>query len=364
LTHTKALNLRRGLFRLWAIGSLVWVAFAGLTWDGPEKLWYATRYTFARDALYQQRHAVAINQCPEMIEIEDARPSAPRRVAPPPNQVKDLGSLRFTAELQLIGDCNQTRALNSEAVYQACRERIPAAVEVRVREEVEAQQRAAEAQRLVAKEKLAARIDACRAATYALPKPDFTPLVVMLLPPTILVALVGLVLIALWRIGRWVWRGFQVNNGSSSLQVSEQSGRMSATPHTILQDQAESDSEAQDLGSSTPSLATVPAAVSRVGFLRSLIEGDFGLARTYWICSIFPGLCLAFVYQMNPQSLIFAIATVVYLGYMPLALVGTWNAARKYEGSRGWAYLAQFSVGLGIFNLAIDLIAFGRGLAA
>ena len=85
------------------------------------------------------------------------------------------------------------------------------------------------------------------------------------------------------------------------------------------------------------------------GFFGKLVNGDYGLAKTYWLFGVL--VAAIFIIVMNvPMSwrwyLFIAIGYTIYL--FPL-YVGIWSAANKYQGHKVWAVLAKIVVIIGVF---------------
>ena len=93
------------------------------------------------------------------------------------------------------------------------------------------------------------------------------------------------------------------------------------------------------------------------GWLRQLVNGDLGLARTYWLYGIlilnlvFLVPVLLFQEGRVVASQISALACFAFSGAI---LLGIWRAATKYEGPKVWSIMAQLATVLGwiqIFSL-------------
>ena len=90
---------------------------------------------------------------------------------------------------------------------------------------------------------------------------------------------------------------------------------------------------------------------TEIGFFWKLANGDFGLAKTYWLYGFLVSV-LASITSNAITSIggliIFILVAVVY---DVLLIMGTWRAANKYQGPKTWAVLAKISV----FSWAITL---------
>jgi len=101
-------------------------------------------------------------------------------------------------------------------------------------------------------------------------------------------------------------------------------------------------------------------------FLKSLWNGDEGLAKTYWIYGVvignigFKALTIAGGETSNNLFL-----TAVFLNavYMTFILPCIWKSATKYEGSKIWSILAKILVVLGAFNVLVLFTVVTEGLS-
>ncbi len=99
------------------------------------------------------------------------------------------------------------------------------------------------------------------------------------------------------------------------------------------------------------------------GFFGKLANGDFGLAKTYWLYGVVVSVAANIILKV--LALTGSIGELVIfipalMAYQILLLMGTWRAADKYQGEKIWAILAKISVVLGAIAtilLAIGLLA-------
>ncbi len=115
------------------------------------------------------------------------------------------------------------------------------------------------------------------------------------------------------------------------------------------------------------------------GFWRKLLDGDFGLAKTYWLFGMLPGFVLNIAVNLatglpstesTPVWLLFVIP--LYMGYWVVVAIGCWRAATRYQGAAIWPALTKISIGIGwifLAGLALLLlrllpIIHGAGLSA
>lgn len=86
---------------------------------------------------------------------------------------------------------------------------------------------------------------------------------------------------------------------------------------------------------------------ANAGFFKKLLNGEFGLAKTFWLfwllVGIVWGVVLAIVEGVFPLPLLwlYTVSYLVYLVYQVLVMIGLWRAANKYKGWKVWAVLAQ-----------------------
>ena len=100
------------------------------------------------------------------------------------------------------------------------------------------------------------------------------------------------------------------------------------------------------------------------GFFKKLMDGDFGLAKTYWLYGFLVGVIFGVVAQVaiyiSPilYLLVFLISIAYYI---PLA-IGIWRAANRYTGPKIWAILAKIAVILGVLNIIATLLILPKTL--
>lgn len=95
------------------------------------------------------------------------------------------------------------------------------------------------------------------------------------------------------------------------------------------------------------------------GFFQKLSNGDFGLAKTYWLYGVLVGsvLNLALNFVTSSKLWGFLLLVLVYTAYEIPRLMGTWRAANRYEGRKLWAILAKISTILSAISVIFGLIA-------
>ena len=93
------------------------------------------------------------------------------------------------------------------------------------------------------------------------------------------------------------------------------------------------------------------------GFFHQLSDGDFGLAKTYWLYYVLVGVVLVPLAENFITSVgVFIAIMVGFVLYEIPVLLGMWRASNKYAGPNVWAVLAKIAVFLGWFWLAIVVL--------
>ncbi len=99
------------------------------------------------------------------------------------------------------------------------------------------------------------------------------------------------------------------------------------------------------------------------GFLKKLRDGDYGLAKTYWLfgvgVSIIIGIIIQIIFAAMGRSgiviaFIIILISIIYTAFFQLP--GLWRAAKKYQGPKIWAILAQIVVIITAISIPVALI--------
>jgi hypothetical protein len=94
------------------------------------------------------------------------------------------------------------------------------------------------------------------------------------------------------------------------------------------------------------------------GFFKKLSDGDFGLAKTYWLYGILVSIgaqIVMAVVEMSESVALIIIISLVMFGYFVFQIIGVWNASNRYTGSKIWAVLAKISAVLSVLGLILGL---------
>ena len=93
-------------------------------------------------------------------------------------------------------------------------------------------------------------------------------------------------------------------------------------------------------------------------FFKKLTNGDYGLAKTYWIY----GALVAFVANVlmrfiESPGLLLTVVVLQLIYNMVFLYRGVWNAANKYEGKVIWAILAKIAVVIGAITIVASFVS-------
>jgi hypothetical protein len=93
------------------------------------------------------------------------------------------------------------------------------------------------------------------------------------------------------------------------------------------------------------------------GFFGELANGDFGLAKTYWLYGVVVGVVVTIISSKVTSIGGLVILMLAYTAYEIPVLMGIWRAANKYQGQKIWAVLAKIAVVVGAIMLVDGLLA-------
>lgn len=91
-------------------------------------------------------------------------------------------------------------------------------------------------------------------------------------------------------------------------------------------------------------------------FFRRFIDGDLGLATTYWLCAAVPSVFAKIAMRaVASDAIAYSIGTALVI-YQMLLVRALWCAGKKYRGRRIWPALALVMIVLALFrNLGVVL---------
>jgi len=97
------------------------------------------------------------------------------------------------------------------------------------------------------------------------------------------------------------------------------------------------------------------------GFWAKLINGDYGLAKTYWLYGVLVGIGLNIIQRLVLASGADSIAVVIIItlalvAYSVVWLIGLWRASNRYEGSKVWSILAKIAAIFGLISSVFTVV--------
>jgi len=107
-------------------------------------------------------------------------------------------------------------------------------------------------------------------------------------------------------------------------------------------------------------IETIVNDATEKGFFKKLANGDFGLAKTYWLYGVLFGFFVNIAMRLITSIGLLVIVMLVYTAYEIPVIIGVWRAAKKYQGPKIWAELAKIAVVLGAIMLVVGVIAIVR----
>ena len=69
---------------------------------------------------------------------------------------------------------------------------------------------------------------------------------------------------------------------------------------------------------------------------KALKDGDFGLAKTYWLFGVLGNFLLSLPGYLLIELVPIVIYTLFTLAYGVIVLLGIWNSASRYTGFKLW----------------------------
>lgn len=93
------------------------------------------------------------------------------------------------------------------------------------------------------------------------------------------------------------------------------------------------------------------------GFLSKLVNGNLGLAKTYWLFGVVFGLLARLLLGVITDEALMVVFTFVCVVYQIAVLIGIWRAATKYKGPKYWAVLAKLAAVFGGLQIGVLLLS-------
>lgn len=114
--------------------------------------------------------------------------------------------------------------------------------------------------------------------------------------------------------------------------------------------------------SAIPTEKTEVASGSQ-NFFITVWQGDWGLAKTYWIVGVVLGNLLGFALApILKAGVSIWVLIGVFVFFQIWACVGVWESAGKYKGPIVWRYLSRGAMLIGAMFLIAGLVVLERGL--
>ena len=114
------------------------------------------------------------------------------------------------------------------------------------------------------------------------------------------------------------------------------------------------------MSNTSAQISSNTSEVTAKGFIKQLIDGDFGLAKTYWLYFVLGGnlLWLLLMFPISSSSFeLIVVSTLAAIAYDIVVLTGIWNSASRHTGSKIWSVLAKIIVGANVVFLAFTIIS-------
>ena len=113
------------------------------------------------------------------------------------------------------------------------------------------------------------------------------------------------------------------------------------------------------MSNTSAQISSNTSEVTDKGFIKQLIDGDFGLAKTYWLYFVLGGIAvnLLLMIPISSSSLgLIVVSMLAAIVYAIVVLTGVWNSASRYIGSKIWSVLAKIIVGANSVFLVFTVI--------
>ena len=113
------------------------------------------------------------------------------------------------------------------------------------------------------------------------------------------------------------------------------------------------------MSNTSAQISSNTSEVTAKGFIKQLIDGDFGLAKTYWLYFVLGSnlLWLLLMFPISSSSFgLIVVSMLAAIAYDIVVLTGIWNSASRYTGSKIWSVLAKIIVGANAVFLVFAVI--------
>lgn len=98
----------------------------------------------------------------------------------------------------------------------------------------------------------------------------------------------------------------------------------------------------------------ISSQASERGFFSKLANGDFGLAKTYWVYGVLVSIALNITFKLISSYEVVLIGLAATIAYSVPLYMGIWRAASKYPGNKIWSVLAKIATILGVIMVVFS----------
>ena len=105
-----------------------------------------------------------------------------------------------------------------------------------------------------------------------------------------------------------------------------------------------------------PEVNSNPNESSENGFFGKLANGDFGLAKTYWLYGVLLSVVVNILSSAISSTETLVIIVLALAAYSVPLYMGIWKAANKYKGQKIWSILAKIATVLGVIMVVSSLM--------
>jgi len=160
-----------------------------------------------------------------------------------------------------------------------------------------------------------------------------------------------------------------VNGEITTEEYNKMLETMQSTESMVSDDKFDSKSdtslnkEFSDAKSSDYGKRSFNESIMEKGFFKKLQDGDYGLAKTYWLYGIVVSIVgnvlqRTILAAMGKDGILlaFIIELIFVIYYVFFQLPGLWRSAKKYQGPKVWAVSAQIITVIGAISVPLTLL--------
>ena len=90
-------------------------------------------------------------------------------------------------------------------------------------------------------------------------------------------------------------------------------------------------------------------------FLNKLKNGEFGLAKTYWLYGVIVALPFNIIIEyIVLNTITFNVLFLIEIAYFYFWIIGCWKAASEYEGNGPWPFLTKLFIIITVIYAAYE----------